>query len=127
MQTETAEFHAIHVHSMPFSITQCEQLASVLRTAEEGDCTALLSGADAPFVLRSVGTGYHLTGICYLHGVMSGKLWPQDEFELKTVLLCSICFHGAWRWLSLTYAILQMNLACLFNKITKTLDVESCS
>jgi hypothetical protein len=44
----------------------------------EGDCVAVVSGSNVPFVLRAVGTKdgvmYHVVGETYLHGAMYGEI-----------------------------------------------------
>ena len=40
----------------------------------EGDVIAILSGGDAPFVLRACHGHYHVVGNCYVEGVMYGEV-----------------------------------------------------
>ncbi|TEY67420.1 hypothetical protein BOTCAL_0126g00110 [Botryotinia calthae] len=57
-------------------------------TAREGDEVYLLKGLDIPVVLRPSGENYSFVGPCsYIHGVMEGQKWPEDESELQDIVL----------------------------------------
>ncbi|KAF7920293.1 uncharacterized protein EAE98_008986 [Botrytis deweyae] len=57
-------------------------------TAREGDEVFLLKGLDVPVVLRPNGENYSFVGPCsYIHGVMEGQRWPEDESELQDLVL----------------------------------------
>ncbi|EXJ69305.1 uncharacterized protein A1O5_07341 [Cladophialophora psammophila CBS 110553] len=81
-----AGFNDICVHSMPLGITAKKYLASAPWTAREGDIIVLFAGAHVPFVLRRnlplEEAYYSLIGACYVHGIMDGEAFPQDEAEL---------------------------------------------
>jgi hypothetical protein len=48
-------------------------LAVFPEAAEKGDSICIVSGADAPIVVRHSGTGYEYIGECYVHGIMDGE------------------------------------------------------
>ncbi|KAF7900763.1 hypothetical protein EAE99_012258 [Botrytis elliptica] len=57
-------------------------------TAQEGDEVFLLKGLNVPVVLRPNGENYSFVGPCsYIHGVMEGQKWPEDESELQDLVL----------------------------------------
>lgn len=82
-----AAFNDICVHSMPLGVTAKKYLASAPWTAQEGDIIVLFSGAHLPFVLRRNSTPdencYSLVGACYVHGIMDGEAFPDNEAELS--------------------------------------------
>jgi hypothetical protein len=69
----------------PLYITAKGYLASVPWTAKAGDVIAVLTGGTMPFVLRPVGNYYRLVGHCYVHGIMNGEAFPDDQNELEWV------------------------------------------
>ncbi|KAF7919028.1 uncharacterized protein EAE97_011744 [Botrytis byssoidea] len=69
-----------------FLLDSCYGLAAY--TAREGDEVFLLKGLDVPVVLRPTGENYSFIGPCsYIHGVMEGQRWPEDESELQDLVL----------------------------------------
>ena len=79
-----AKFHTfVRLRKSPLCITIGRLMASVPRTTEVGDRIMILSGSNVPFVLRSVDDHYRLIGPCYVHGIMDGEAWPEDEDELE--------------------------------------------
>ncbi|KAF8849154.1 hypothetical protein BDZ45DRAFT_244837 [Acephala macrosclerotiorum] len=54
---------------------------------QPADKIALLSGGPLPFVLRPHGEHYQIFGACYVHGIMDGEAWTEDETELKETIL----------------------------------------
>jgi hypothetical protein len=69
----------------PVCVTVKGYLASVPYTAKKGDCIAILSGGRVPFVLRPIGSHYRLIGPCYVHGIMNGGAFTDDESEFEWV------------------------------------------
>jgi hypothetical protein len=69
----------------PVCVTAKGYLASVPYTAKKGDCIAILSGGRVPFVLRPIGSHYRLIGPCYVHGIMNGGAFTDDESEFEWV------------------------------------------
>lgn len=56
-------------------------------TCQKGDQLYLLAGSDWPFILRQDGDAFWLVAPAYVHGVMEGQLWPDDESELEQIML----------------------------------------
>jgi hypothetical protein len=48
----------------------------------EGDLIALFKGGKMPLVVRPVGENLKLVGDCYLHGIMFGERFREEECEL---------------------------------------------
>jgi hypothetical protein len=72
----------------PLCTTANGFLAAVPCTTEVGDCIAILSGGNLPFVLRPTGDNhYRLVGPCYVHGIMNGEAFPEDPDELEWFLI----------------------------------------
>jgi hypothetical protein len=46
------------------------------------DKVAILSGLRSPLILREVGPYYEIVGAAYVHGIMYGEVWPEDESKL---------------------------------------------
>jgi hypothetical protein len=51
------------------------------------DKVAILSGLRSPLILREVGPHYEVVGAAYVHGIMYGEVWPEDESKLLGVTL----------------------------------------
>ena len=49
---------------------------------EEGDRIALFKGGKMPLVVRPVGEDLELVGDCYVHGIMFGERFHEEECEL---------------------------------------------
>jgi len=47
----------------------------------ESDVICILSGRDAPFVLRKMNEFYELLGECYVHGFMYGEAFSKSTFD----------------------------------------------
>ncbi|KAE8454201.1 hypothetical protein EG329_005126 [Mollisiaceae sp. DMI_Dod_QoI] len=71
-------------NTTPVCVTSKGFLAAVPWTAEAGDCISVLAGGYLPFVLRPMGDYYRLVGPCYVHGIMNGETWPEDENDLES-------------------------------------------
>ncbi|KAF7858758.1 uncharacterized protein EAF02_011082 [Botrytis sinoallii] len=81
----TAILIRIQNHSL-LIIDNCCGLSAY--TAQEGDEVFLLKGLDVPVVLRPNGENYSFVTPCsYIHGVMEGQKWPEDESELQDLVL----------------------------------------
>lgn len=52
------------------------------RDMRSGDRIALFSGGKMPLVMRESGTGLELVGDCYVHGIMHGEGYHEDQCEL---------------------------------------------
>lgn len=51
------------------------------------DKIVIVSGLEMPLVIRPVEGGYHLITHVYLHGMMYGEMWPENEDELEDIVL----------------------------------------
>lgn len=56
-------------------------------TCQEDDQVYLLAGSDWPFILRPKGDAFRIVAPAFIHGVMKGELWPEDESELDQITL----------------------------------------
>ncbi|EPE37069.1 hypothetical protein GLAREA_09232 [Glarea lozoyensis ATCC 20868] len=63
-------------------------LALVPAEALTGDRIAIFAGGRAPFVLRPFGSKFKLIGACYVHGIMDGEAFSEDDLELQSIKLC---------------------------------------
>ncbi|KAF5581508.1 heterokaryon incompatibility (het-6OR allele) [Fusarium pseudoanthophilum] len=54
-------------------------LCMVPWTTQVGDKIALLRGGRTPYVLRKAGEKWRILGDCYVHGIMSGESWDDDN------------------------------------------------
>lgn len=54
---------------------------------EPGDKIAIVRGLQMPLALRPVEGGYRLLAQVYVHGIMYGEAWPQDEDTLEDIVL----------------------------------------
>ncbi|KAF5869481.1 putative het-domain-containing protein [Botrytis fragariae] len=72
-------------HSLLF-LDSC--YGSAAYTAQQDDEVYLLKGLDVPVVLRPAGENYSFIGPCsYIYGVTEGQRWPEDESELRDIVL----------------------------------------
>ena len=51
------------------------------------DKVALLSGLRDPLILREAGRHHEVVGAAYVHGIMEGEAWPEDEAKLLQMTL----------------------------------------
>jgi hypothetical protein len=54
---------------------------------EPGDRIAIVRGLEMPLALRPVEGGYRLLTHVYVHGIMYGEAWPQNEDNLEEIVL----------------------------------------
>ena len=54
---------------------------------QPGDVIAVVAGFDSPLILRQQAVGYCLSGHGYIHGIMDGELWPNEEAGLGDIVL----------------------------------------
>ncbi|RMZ86978.1 hypothetical protein DV736_g5791, partial [Chaetothyriales sp. CBS 134916] len=52
-----------------------------------GDKIAIVRGLEMPLALRRVEGGYKLLTHVYVHGIMHGEAWPEDEDGLEEIVL----------------------------------------
>lgn len=55
--------------------------------AKAGDEICLLSGCSVPVLLRPLEGGYLMVGEAYIHGIMNGEAWTDDEDELEDICI----------------------------------------
>lgn len=94
---EVLFFHRAHMiasHERRLIKTETGRLGIAPRRTQEGDVIAILAGSDTPFVLRPQQTDdaaeltdqtYSLIGNAYIHSIMWGEAWPEDDSELPGV------------------------------------------
>jgi len=56
-------------------------------TVEAGDRIAVFGGMAQPFLLRPVEGGYRILAHVYVHGIMDGEAWPEDEADVEEIVL----------------------------------------
>ncbi|KAI9781660.1 MAG: hypothetical protein M1839_005877 [Geoglossum umbratile] len=54
---------------------------------EPGDRIAIVRGLEMPLALRPVEGGYRLITHVYVHGIMYGEAWPENEDNLEEIVL----------------------------------------
>jgi hypothetical protein len=62
-------------------------LGKGLRCIEEGDLVALVSGVDIPIIVRKEGNLYGAKDLAYVHEIIIGEKWPEDEKYLINMIL----------------------------------------
>ena len=70
-----------------FFATSAGYMGSAFHTIQEGDTVAVFAGARHPMIIRPVEEYYHLVGPAYIHGIMYGEAWPEDESTLRKFTL----------------------------------------
>ena len=92
--SETVDLHPFssasrtRVFSRSFGITRRGRTALLPRTTKAGDVVVLLQGAKIAYVLRPVHEGrYQLVGEAYVHGIMYGEAWPDDDEGIQQITL----------------------------------------
>ncbi|PMD28939.1 HET-domain-containing protein [Hyaloscypha variabilis F] len=68
-------------------ITTDGRLGKGLKNIQEGDAVALIAGVDIPMILRKDGGSYRSMGPAYIHGIMNGEMWPENEDDLIDIVL----------------------------------------
>jgi len=61
-----------------FVVTGSERVGTAPADVEPGDIVVLMTGKDAPAILRQSGDNFLLVGFAYVHGVMDGRLWDGE-------------------------------------------------
>lgn len=56
-------------------------------TCQKSNQVYLLAGSDWPFILRPKGDAFRIVAPAFIHGVMKGELWPEDESKLDQITL----------------------------------------
>jgi hypothetical protein len=69
---------------MTFFTTQRGYMGMSADTLQAGDRIMLISGVAIPMVVRFDCDGsYRLVAPAYIHGIMSGELWPESDGDLS--------------------------------------------
>ncbi|KAK5698874.1 hypothetical protein LTR97_006523 [Elasticomyces elasticus] len=59
--------------------TQKGRIGLAPGAARLGDCIAVIAGCSVPMVLRQKRDGWKIVGECYVHGVMDGKVFVDED------------------------------------------------
>ena len=59
--------------------TRCGYLGLVPGAAEVGDWIAICRGGGRPLVIRMEGDCFRIVGECYVHGMMKGERWDDED------------------------------------------------
>ncbi|PQE08466.1 heterokaryon incompatibility protein [Rutstroemia sp. NJR-2017a BBW] len=70
-----------------FFILDSGYMGVAFHIIEENDRIFLLKGLHLPVVLRSRGDEWLFVAPCYVHGVMNGEMWPDNEADLREIVL----------------------------------------
>ncbi|RWA12865.1 hypothetical protein EKO27_g2232 [Xylaria grammica] len=73
------------------AITDQQYAGLVPRDARYGDKICIIQGFNVPYVLRQVGDHYILIGDAYVHGIMLGEAFLQDESVNDSMVEIKIC------------------------------------
>ncbi len=80
------EINGRSLRRLPF-ITSKGNLGSGSDNLREGDCVAIIKGAQVPYILRLQPTGaYQLIGEAYVDGIMDGEVSQQSNFTRITLV-----------------------------------------
>lgn len=69
-----------------FFTTMHGYMGAGLPGVKPGDEVILVGGVSRPLIARKMGDRYRLLGPAYIHGVMDGEKWPEDERELVSIV-----------------------------------------
>lgn len=58
-----------------------------LSSLQEDDNVILIAGVSVPMIARKTGNAYQLIGPSYIHGIMYGQEWPENERDLVDIPL----------------------------------------
>jgi Heterokaryon incompatibility protein (HET) len=76
------------LHERTFFITNSGFIGIGASSMRVGDDVYVLCGGRSPFVLRSVDDGhFKLIGDCYVHGIMDGEIFDNENTKLKELIL----------------------------------------
>ncbi|VUC32918.1 unnamed protein product [Clonostachys rosea] len=92
-QSLEGQVWALHAHILGIAnygllIFDSGYLGLAFHNCKERDVVALLAGSYLPVILRESGDGcYRFVAPTYVHGLMSGEGWPEDESSLTDIVL----------------------------------------
>ncbi|KAK4494502.1 hypothetical protein PRZ48_014800 [Zasmidium cellare] len=81
IQKGVAAIKCVHIYDRRFAKTARGYFCLLPAETEVGDDVALLKGGKTPFVLRNGNMGTRLVGESYVHGIMYGGGWDEEECE----------------------------------------------
>ncbi|KAI1351033.1 heterokaryon incompatibility protein-domain-containing protein [Xylaria sp. FL0043] len=84
---QTVQSYVNYKANYAFFTLDTGYFGSAFNTCREGDDIYLLAGLDLPCVLRRRSNEFRFVAPAYVHGVMKGQLWPEDENELEDLIL----------------------------------------
>jgi hypothetical protein len=70
-----------------FFVTSCGHIGASAPSIRILDKVAVLSGLRTPLILREVGNNHEVLGEAYVHAIMEGEAWPEDEAMLQQIKL----------------------------------------
>ncbi|KAH7327450.1 hypothetical protein BKA65DRAFT_510616, partial [Rhexocercosporidium sp. MPI-PUGE-AT-0058] len=79
-------FVCASIHRIRFFTTENGYMGMGMPEIETGDQVLLVAGLPRPLIGRKVGERYQLIGPAYLHGIMDGEKWPEDESQLVDIV-----------------------------------------
>lgn len=82
---KTISPNPVHLNRRMFR-TENEYIGLGPRDMKVGDRIALFSGGSLPLVMREQGTKLVLIGDCYVHGIMYGERYREDQCELMWIV-----------------------------------------
>lgn len=71
--------HAVSAKERRFAVTEGGFYGLGPQLMQEGDVVAVMPGLNVPFVLRPTGDKYKLVGAAYIHGVMRGEVFDEND------------------------------------------------
>jgi hypothetical protein len=80
--------HILGIANYGLLIFDSGHLGLAFHNCREGDVVALLAGSYLPVILRESGDScYRFVAPAYVHGLMGGEGWPEDESSLIDIAL----------------------------------------
>ncbi|CAI6092766.1 unnamed protein product [Clonostachys chloroleuca] len=80
--------HILGIANYGLLIFDSGHLGLAFHNCREGDVVGLLAGSYLPVILRESGDSCHrFVAPAYVHGLMGGEGWPEDESSLIDILL----------------------------------------
>lgn len=77
---------SIYSRNTRFFTTEKGYMGLGMPVVHIGDEVILVTGVSIPLIAQKVGGRYRLLGPAYVHGVMDGEKWPENESELVDIM-----------------------------------------
>ena len=74
----------LHTYQRTFFLTKHGYMGLGPRWCRPGDSVALIAGSEVPFIIRRNGSDHTLVGPAYVHGVMHGEMWQDEDLDTFT-------------------------------------------